>query len=133
MTINFGALFGYVRPIDVEARASDIWRNIQRRSSTITIARPEVVHGDGTTTPAAPVVQVVRIESDNRASDVKGVAGAAPIRQAIIFGVKGHPDPDVTDTDLDEGDEFDVDDDHYRIVDLIQVPGGIQGIAMVNG
>jgi hypothetical protein len=55
MTINFGRLRAKTSAISAQARAIDIWRNIQRRSSTITIARPEVVHGDGTTTPAAPV------------------------------------------------------------------------------
>ena len=47
-------------------------------------------------------------------------------REVIIFGVKGHPSDDVSDTDIQRGDQFSVDGRGFKIVDVIAVLGGIQ-------
>lgn len=79
-------------------------------------------------TGSAIAAQLVRLESDNRASFVQGVSGGAPKRQLIIFGVKGHPT--IADTIMKEGYTFNYDGDRYTIRDIIDtIPGERQGIA----
>lgn len=133
MTINFARLRAKTTAIDASARAIDIWANIQRRPSTMTFTRPKVVHKDGTVTPPVTISQVVRVEYDNRPNVLEGQAGVVPILHAVVYGVRGHPDESVVDTDMDEGYEFDLDGNHFRITDVILVPGGVQGVAVVNG
>lgn len=130
----FAAWLSSVSSIDAASRAVDTWSHIQRRPSAIAFSVPKVVRKDGTVTPATALdAQTVRVESDSRASDVAGEAGAAPMRQAIVYGVKGHPSEEVADTIMDEGYTFTLDGDSYRCIDIIIVPGGVQGIFLVNG
>lgn len=119
-------------PIDAATRAERIWVKIQRNPTSVIFTKPRVVSGTGTVTPETQLAsQTVRIASDNRASVVEGVAGAAPKRNAIVFGIRDHAT--LTDTDMAEGYTFDHEGDHYRCTDVILVPGGKQGVFVVNG
>lgn len=130
--LNLSTLRGKVGAINTAARAVSMWAMMSRRPSTMTFTRPKVVHKDGTVTPPVTISQIVRVEYDNRPTIAQGVAGVAPILQAVIYGVVGHPDESIADTDIDEGYEFDWDGNHFRITDVIPVPGGVQAIAKVN-
>lgn len=118
-------------PIDASLRAERIWVKIERKPSSVAFTRPKQVLKTGTIAALELPVQVVRVVSDNRASDVVGVAGTAPRRQAIVYGIRDHAT--LPDTDMDEGYTFLLDGDLYRIVDTIKIPGGLQGIAVVDG
>ncbi len=112
------------------ARAERIWLKIQRKPSSIVFTKPRVVAADGTVTPETQLAaQTVRVVSDNRATLVEGVAGAAPQRHVVVYGVKDHPDPAIVDSDIQEGYAFVLDGDTYRVTDTIPVPGGIQALA----
>ena len=119
-----------VEAISNSARAQAIWRKIQRKPQSVAFTKPRVVAGDGTVTPETQLpAQIVRIVSDSRATLVEGVAGAAPQRHVVIYGIKDHPDEDIADTDIQEGYTFVLDNDLYRVTDTIPVPGGVQALA----
>lgn len=112
------------------ARAEAIWRKILRKPISVVFTRPRVVAADGTVTPETVLpAQTVRVVSDSRATLVAGVAGAVPQRHVVIYGVVGHPDSGVLDSDIAEGYTFVLDDDRYRVTDTIPVPGGVQALA----
>lgn len=115
------------------ARAERIWAKIQRKPSSIAFTRPKVVTKSGTTPETVLAAQTVRVVADNRATPVEGVAGAAPTRAVIIYGVVDHPDPAVADTDIREGYTALIDGKHYRVTDVLSVPGGLQALARVLG
>lgn len=75
--------------------------------------------------------QTVRLESSNRAAAQQSAAGTAPLRQLVIFGVRGHAT--VADTDMQEGYTFVWDKDEYSCVDVIVTIGEIQGIWQASG
>lgn len=137
MAIDFSAwLAGGVQPISAEQRAVDAWRRILRNPVSVTFTIPRQVAGDGTVTPATTLAaQTVRIEPDNRERALEGIAGMAPQRAAIVYGVINHPT--VTDTDMAEGYTFRYQDDLYRCVDIKLLPSGapgeMQGTFIVNG
>lgn len=122
-----------VPAIDNAARAERIWIKIQRNKLPIVFTKPKVVTKTGTTPETALPAQMVRVTSDSRATVVGGVAGTAPKHALVVFGVKGHPDPAVTDTDIDEGYTFPYDGETYRVNKVIPVPGGVQAIATTGG
>lgn len=122
-----------VAPIDASLRAERIWLKIQRKPQHIVFTVPRRVHGDGTVTPEHDLEpQTVRVVSDNRATVVEGVAGQTPQRHVVLYGVKGHPDAAVPDTDVDEGYRFSIGNDGYRVIDIIDVPGGVQALAVAG-
>jgi hypothetical protein len=85
-------------------------------------------------TPAGATLanQTVRVEPDDRASDMKDSAGmTGPMRYCVIFGVVNHDT--ITDTDMQEGYRFILDNDEYRITDVIVTLGSIQGNAESSG
>lgn len=140
MSVDFGAYLGQTVAINEQSRAVDAWRRINRRPARgddselgIAFTKPKVVTKTSTTPEAVLPRQIVRIESDNRPSVVKGVAGAAPQRHAIVYGVRDHPSEDVADTDMEEGYIFTLEGDNYRCIDVILVPGEKQGVFIVNG
>jgi hypothetical protein len=75
--------------------------------------------------------QIVRIESDNRASFAESVAGTTPTRKLIIFGVRDHPTQ--PDTIMKDGYYFNLSadpSDRFTIIDIIDtVDGELQAIA----
>jgi hypothetical protein len=118
-------------PISNAARAERIWAKIQRKPSSVVFTKPATNDGAGNVTPAATLAaQTVRATSDNRASLVAGLAGAAPQRHLVVFGIKDHAT--LADTDINEGYTFTYDGDTYRVVDTVAVPGGVQAIARMG-
>ena len=133
MPLTFDAWAGAT--ISASSRAVDAWRRIGRNPTTVIFTRPKVITKTGTTPAVELAPQVLRIESDNRASPVQGESGTAPIRQAIVYGICNHPT--LPETDMEEGYEFDYQGDKYRCVDVKLVPSGVpgekQGTFKVNG
>ncbi len=120
--------------INDAARAERVWIKIQRKPSSVIFTKPQVTLPNGTVTPAtALAAQTVRVAPDNRATPVEGVAGAAPTRADIIFGVRDHPDATVIDTDIAVGYTARINSKEYRVTDVLLVPGGIQALARVTG
>lgn len=120
--------------IDASLRAERAWLKIQRKPSSVVFTKPAV--GTKTSeTPAVPLpAQSVRISSDSRASVIGGAAGLAPKRAVIVYGVVGHPDPAVLDSDIRVGYTFALEGDIYRVVDIIPgTPGEIQAQATTLG
>jgi len=122
--VNINAWLGQGNEaISATNRAVDAWNRIQRNPSVILLVR-------GKTATSLPA-QSVRIEFDNTVSrDIDGEgAGKSSARGAKLFGVKDHPT--VTDTDIARGDKFSLNEQKYRIVQIIAVPGEIQATAEV--
>lgn len=118
-------------PIDAADRAERIWLKIERKPTSVSFTRPSSTMG-GVVTPATTLPeQVVRINSDSRASVVGGTAGLAPKRAVVIYGVVGHPSR--PDNDIAEGYTFVLGTDHYRVIDIVEVPGGVQAHAVATG
>lgn len=101
------------RAAHADRRVNDKWE------ITTTVAFKNVA---GTTLAA----QEVRIESNNSATPAESVAGNAPKRKVIVYGVRDHAT--LADIDIKEGYRFVLHDDEYRCVDIILNPGEIQGV-----
>lgn len=127
MSVDFSKWMSSSQPINAQSRAVDAWRRIQRKPVSVVFTKPQVTTG-GVTTPATALpAQWVRIDSDNRASAVQGIAGLVPKRIVLIYGVVGHPDPAVVNNDIREGYTFKYEGDQYRVLDPIPgTPGVIQ-------
>lgn len=113
--------------INASRRAERAWKRIQRWPVEVAFTRPRVVQGDGTVTPETTLpAQTVRIESDNRATEITGEAGTAPTRKVVVYGLQDHPTQ--PDTDMDDGYTFSHDNDLYKCIDVLSLPGERQGI-----
>ncbi len=105
-------------PAGENRRAIGAWKIIQRNATSITLWR-----GD---TPLSP--QTVHVSHDPSAS-VLGDVSSGEINESYergvtVFGVKGHPT--VSDTDIQTGDEFELNGESYRITDVVFYTGSIQ-------
>lgn len=95
--------------------AEDVWALIQLKPVGITIHRGAMDIAE----------QTVRVTFSNAERVIKGESSAmSAYRDAVVFGVKGHPT--VTDTDIKRGDEFTVYGRGLKVIDMIEVAGGIQ-------
>jgi len=109
------------RGINAAVRAVRAWQRIQDRATTITVYRGN---------PAvAQTAQVVRVEFDSTTARVIQQAGQAAQQGVILFGVRDHPDNDVSDTDLKKGDRVMLADGNYQVISVIDLPGEIQARA----
>lgn len=138
MGVNFGDYLlgnGSVVATQYQTRAAIQWARIQDKPVDVEFVKPGTLSKNAPpgTKPVDIVLptQTVRVEFDNRPSIAEGQAGIAPILRATIFGIHGHPEID--DTDIEEGYTFTWEGDSFRIVDVIRVIGGVQGVAIVNG
>ena len=102
--------------------ASVAWATILDKPSDVVFITPL-----GLTLPS----QKVRLESANRATVQQSASGMGPLRELVIFGVRGHAT--VADTDMQEGYIFVYDKDEYTCVDVIVDIGEIQGIWQASG
>src|SRR4249920_1161290 len=102
--------------------AAEAWRRICERPFHVSFRT-----SNGTKLP----IQTVRIESDNRASVVRGPAGTAPARQLIIYGIINHSS--LPNTIMKEGYTFVYDKDEYMCKDVIVTQGELQGIWEATG
>ena len=71
----------------------------------------------------------MRLEPSESVSTEAGVGGDAAKRQIVLFGVKDHPDEDVTDTVIVNGDMFSDNGITYRVRDVTFPPGEMQARA----
>ena len=100
-------------------RAALAWSRINAKPTVVAFQTPS---------GATLANQTVRVEPDDKATDAMGQDGTTgPIRYCVIFGVVNHDT--ITDTDMQEGYRFILDNDEYRIVDVIVSLGSIQGNA----
>lgn len=125
-----------VTAISEAERAKRTWIRILRKPAGITLTRLAPLADDGDL-PDEPTItlspQTVRVVKDNRPREVRGEAGEGTQLHCIVYGVRDHPDPLVADTDIERGDTFELDGDHY-IVDYINlVPGGKQANCILQG
>jgi hypothetical protein len=110
-------------PMSESLYAVRAWRLIQRKPVSITIKR-------GKTTVLA--AQTVRVEFSNFERTAEGASGAVSIkRDIIVFGVKGHPNEAIPDTNIKKSDLFEYEDESgaiqsMKVLDVVKVKGGIQ-------
>ena len=98
-------------------RALDAWKRIQHKASSITLKRGAML--------LAP--QLMRVESNSTASEIKGVGGGTSSAvQVILFGVRGHPE--VADSDVRREDVFALNGTRYRVVHVIEPTGELQAV-----
>ena len=104
-----------VRQMNSVRFAERAWRLIQYNPADINIRR-------GSTFLDA---QTVRVETSNAQVERQGDSAAvAVLRDAVIFGVRGHATE--ADTDIKRNDLFEYDGQDYRVMDINKVVGGIQ-------
>ncbi len=116
-------------PPDAAKRAANAWRRIQDKPTSVIFTVPGSVAADGTKTPATELAtQTVRLETDDRATVLAGDAGAAPVMQVIVFGIRSHAS--LADTNMAEGYRFRYAGDNFRIDDIILQIGELQGVAV---
>ena len=122
MTIDFSAWLDDNTAIEDASRAALAWRRIQDKPTSVTFERP-----NGTSVGA----QTVRVELSEFARDANSPAGAQTVRQAIVFGVRNHPDGSVADTDVKSGYTFILNNKEYRVADVVETLGEVQARAEV--
>jgi hypothetical protein len=98
--------------IDAGARAVRAWQRIQDRPTSITVFRLDTA-------------QTVRIEHRQPAEQQANV-GVVSRQIVTVFGVVGHPDETIVDTDLQRGDRFVLGESEYEIVEVAYYPGELQ-------
>lgn len=114
---NWFASNRIARP-EATSRAVAAWNRI--------LDKPSIIRVVGSATD-----QTARIEYDNANSrPVQGETAKSSLRTLVIFGVKGHPDPAVIDTELVTGNRilFDAGDglEEYEIRDVVLTHGELQ-------
>lgn len=120
MMVNFNAwMAGNNFPYTsiTSGRAVDAWRRISDKPTSITVKR-------GTSLLSA---QTVRIEYDSGVQEVETPAGEKSVQKLIVFGVKDHPA--VTNTDLQRGDRFVLNNLEFEVMAIVYQTGEIQAQA----
>lgn len=120
---DFNSWLNNASPISEESRAAIAWTHIQDKPTSVAFQTPAGV------TLAA---QTVRVENDDTASSPVSLSGmSGPMRYCIIFGIINHAT--LADTVMEEGYRFVLNNDEYRISDVIVTLGSIQGNAERSG
>jgi hypothetical protein len=120
--------------IDPAARARRVWSKIQRKPSSVAFTRQAALTDAAPPTgPTTLPAQVVRVVRDNRPRELRGETGQGVQNHCVVYGVRDHPDVAVVDTDIERGDRFVLDGDHYEVDYVKLVPGGLQAIAVLQG
>lgn len=109
---------GTLESMTAAVRAVLTWRHIRARPTSVVLLR-------GATLLAA---QTVRIE-EAPAGERSGPAAVSAKRSVTVFGVTGHPDATVLDTDIQRGDRFNYGGAQYKVVDVLTYPGQLQCVA----
>lgn len=124
---NFQAWLGTTAGVK-SARAEDAWQRIQQKPSSIVIVRLSSAADDQTLEAQTLRVEYAsKVTETGSGGDVSG-AGRAAVREVTLFGIKDHPVQ--PDTDLQRDDQFALDGDVYKVVDVIPSLGEIQAKAM---
>lgn len=107
-------------------RAIRAWVRIQRWATSITLIRGGV----------AQDAQTMRFEITNSnalfSRAIGTPLGSFSLDSFTLYGVRGHPNPDVPDTDVKRGDRFILDNKEYSIETVIYPPGEIQAFGSVQ-
>lgn len=109
------------RIVSAEDRAVRAWNRINDKPSEVTVRRPG----------ASDFTQVVRIEyfqGQALRGDTNPLGNVAK-QTVIIFGVVGHPNPNISDTDLQVGDRFIYEYREFVIQSTLYTLGEIQAQA----
>lgn len=118
MPIDFGSWLGQANSLVAsqwQLRAQVQWARIQDKETDISLFRNGV--------ELSP--QTVRIELYNTITDANDESGVASIRDAIVFGIRGHPTLD--DTDIKVWDTFVYEDVEYTVRSVnLRVIGQVQ-------
>lgn len=122
MGINLSLWLYDTEAIPAANRAAAAWNRINDKPSSVAFK-----NAAGTIQAA----QTVRIEFDSRASESESVAGQTAVRKLTIFGVRGHAT--IADTDMKEGYRFVLNNDQFRIVDVMYTIGEVQATAEATG
>lgn len=100
-------------------RAADAWKRIQEKPTSIVIKRSN----------ATLTAQTIRLEVSNTVSERQGQSEAVTsVQQAVVFGVRGHSDPAILDTNIQRGDRFDANGQKYRVLSVIFQRGEVQAV-----
>ena len=120
---DFNSWLSDTEAIAESERAALAYSRILAKPTAVTFLKPSGV---------ALAAQTVRVEPDDKATDVIGPDGmTGPMRYCVIFGVVNHDT--IIDTNMQEGYRFILDNDEYRITDVIVTLGSIQGNAESSG
>ena len=109
---------------DESQRAVSAWSLIQRSPTEITLKR-------------LGTAQTVRVEYSNTERELVGSSAGAVKRDVVVFGVRNHPGvPDgagglspIADTDIRRDDQFALNGQLFKVVDMVFVLGGLQAHA----
>ena len=118
--------FRLPKGIDAALRATRAWARIQRWPTAVTLIRNSTTLDE----------QTVRFEiSNSNALFSRGLQtpqGTFSLDAFTLYGVRGHPNPDVPDTDVKRGDRFVLDNKEYTIEAVIYPPGEVQAFGPVR-
>lgn len=121
-----------MKPIDEAARAERAWSKILRKPSQVLFERAGVITDDAPMTgPTTLPAQTVRVVKESRPREVRGEAGEGIQLQCVVYGIRNHAT--LPDTDMERGDTFELDGDHYVCDYVNLVPGGKQGHFILQG
>lgn len=125
MSIDFGGWLaggGSLVATQIPLRAQIQWARIQDKASDVSFKRNGV--------DLEP--QTVRIELHNTVTDATDMSGVSTFRDAIVFGIHGHPELD--DTDVEVWDTFVMNDVEFTIVNVNRhLLGQVQAYAEAVG
>jgi hypothetical protein len=101
----------------VEERAVTAWARVQDKPASIVVLRGA----------AERPAQTVRIETETNDRSATGPGGTTYQIDAVVYGVKDHPDEEVLDTDLQPGDQFALGGRQYEVIAAaVETPGHVQ-------
>jgi hypothetical protein len=109
--VDFDYWLNDTEAISSNARAVMAWRRIQDKPTSITIIR-------------LATAQTVRVEYGETGSEQTAAPGTGTRRNLTIFGIRDHPTE--TDTNIKAGDRFVLDNQEYRVLDIVKTIGEIQ-------
>lgn len=111
---DFDAYFGSSNAIDDTSRAVDAWSRIQADPTIITIIRDAV----------SQTAQTMRVEFSGTGEEATSDAGRSGRQRVVLFGVINHPT--VTDTNIERGDRFVINQKQFEVISVITPPGEVQ-------
>jgi len=98
-------------------RPTDAWRRINDKPTEITLKRGSTMLDQ----------QLVRVEYSSSANEQVGENSIPGTLTVTLFGVKNHPT--VSDTDIQRGDRFVLENVEYEVMGVITTTGELQAIS----
>ncbi len=104
-----------------EERAAFAWKAIRDKPVPVVLVRDATI-----SIPASNLdPQTVRVEVSGSAVEFLTETGDTARADIILFGVIGHPDATVLDTNVQNGDRFRYLGADYEVVQTVQQPGEV--------